>query len=58
MAAPYVSGMLAVALSDNGNVLAMAGNAERSAAMLQMLVSRARVLGLPQRAQEGFGLPS
>lgn len=58
MAAPYVTGMLAAALSDNGNVLNMVGNADRSAAMLQMLVSRARFLGLPQRAQEGYGLPS
>ncbi|MEY2926638.1 MAG: hypothetical protein RL367_1115, partial [Pseudomonadota bacterium] len=34
-----------------------AGNAQRSALMLQMLVARGRVLGLPQASQEGYGLP-
>ena len=58
MAAPYISGLLAALLSANNNVLQMPGSAERSAAMLQMLVSRARILGLPQVVQEGFGLPS
>ena len=57
MAAPYVSGLLASLLSDNTNILNMAGSAERSAAMLQMLVGRARALGLPQKSQEGYGLP-
>lgn len=58
MAAPFISGLLARLLSDNGNILNMMGNAQRSAAMLQMLVGRARRLGLPQGAQEGYGLPS
>jgi subtilisin family serine protease len=57
MAAPYVSGMLARLLSDNDNVLGMAGDAQRSAAMLQMLIARSHVLQLPQVAQEGYGLP-
>jgi subtilisin len=57
MAAPYVTGILAALLSANANVLQMMGNAERSAAMLQMLVGRARVLGLPQSIEEGYGLP-
>jgi Subtilase family len=58
MAAPYVSGLLASVLSDNGNILNMMGNAERSAAMLQMVVGRARALNLPQKSQEGYGLPA
>lgn len=58
MATPYVAGLLAGLLSANNNVLQMAGNAQRSAVMLQMLVSRTRVLGLPQVIQEGYGLPS
>jgi subtilisin family serine protease len=58
MAAPFISGLLARLLSNNGNILNMIGNAQRSAAMLQMLVSRARLLGLPQGSQEGYGLPS
>jgi Subtilase family len=57
MAAPFISGILARLLSDNTNILKMAGDAQRSAAMLQMLVGRARVLGLPQVSQEGYGLP-
>ncbi len=57
MAAPFISGMLARLLSDNGNILNMLGSAERSAAMLQMLVGRARLLSLPQVSQEGYGLP-
>jgi subtilisin family serine protease len=58
MAAPFISGLLARLLSNNGNILNMIGNAQRSAAMLQMLVGRARLLGLPQGAMEGYGLPS
>lgn len=57
MAAPFVTGMLARLLSANGNILNMFGSAERSAAMLQMLVGRAKVLKLPQASQEGYGLP-
>ena len=56
MAAPFVTGVLARLLSDNNNILAMAGTAERSAAMLQMLVGRAHMLGLPQAVMEGYGL--
>jgi subtilisin family serine protease len=58
MAAPFISGMLAQLLSNNANVLKMMGSAERSAAMLQMLVGRAKTLKLPQTAQEGYGLPA
>ncbi len=58
MAAPFITGVLARLLSNNTNILNMMGDAERSAAMLQMLIGRARLLGLPQRFQEGFGLPS
>ena len=58
MAAPFVSGVLARLLADNTNILNMIGDAERSAAMLQILVGRARLLGLPQPAQEGYGLPA
>lgn len=58
MAAPYITGMLARFLSSNGNVLNMAGNEERSAAMLQMLVARSSRLQLPQVSQEGYGLPN
>lgn len=57
MAAPFIVGILARLLSANGNILGMAGNAARSAAMMQMLVSRAKVLQLPQSSQEGYGLP-
>ena len=58
MAAPFIVGILARLLSTNGNILSMAGNAVRSAAMMQMLVSRAKVLKLPQSSQEGYGLPA
>ena len=58
MAAPYISGMLARFLSANGNILNMAGNEQRSAAMLQMLIARSHVLQLPQVSQEGYGLPN
>ena len=57
MAAPFVTAMLARFLSDNTNILNMAGTAERSSAMLQMLIARAHVLRLPQSSQEGYGLP-
>jgi subtilisin family serine protease len=57
MAAPFISGVLARLLSTNSNILNMRGNADRSAAMLQMLVGRARMLKLPQAVQEGYGLP-
>lgn len=57
MAAPFVTGILARLLSGNSNVLNMMGNAQRSAAMLQMLIGQARRLLLPQMPQEGFGLP-
>jgi len=57
MAAPFVAGILARLLSDTPAVLGMFGGAERSAAMLQLLVGSAIVLQLPQRAQEGYGLP-
>ncbi|MCO5162219.1 MAG: S8 family serine peptidase [Mesorhizobium sp.] len=58
MAAPFVSGMLARFLSGNSNIMAMERNAKRSAAMVQMLIGRAKVLRLPQAAQEGYGLPA
>jgi subtilisin len=58
MAAPFISGILAQLLSSNTNVLNMMGNAQRSAAMLQMLVGRAKILKLPQKAHEGYGLPA
>lgn len=57
MAAPFVAGILARLLSDTPAVMGMFGDAQRSAAMLQLLVGRATVLRLPQRAQEGYGLP-
>lgn len=57
MAAPFISGMLARLLSANTNILNMTGTVERSAAMRQMLVSRAKVLQLSQPSQEGYGLP-
>lgn len=58
MAAPFITGLLARLLSDNNNILNMVGNAQRSSVMLQILVGRARVLGLPQMSQEGYGLPT
>ena len=58
MAAPFVTGMLARFLSANNNILNMAGNEQRSAAMLQMLIARGRVLQFPQVSQEGYGLPN
>jgi len=58
MAAPFVTGMLARLLSDNPNILNALGNADRSAAMRQMLVGRAKALKLPQTAYEGYGLPA
>ncbi|MDB5584771.1 MAG: Subtilase family protein [Bradyrhizobium sp.] len=58
MAAPYITGMLARFLSANGNIRNMAGNEQRSAAMLQMLIARAHMLQLPQASQEGYGLPN
>lgn len=58
MAAPFITGVLGRLLSDNANILNMMGNADRSAAMLQMLLGRARLLGLPQPYHEGFGLPT
>jgi subtilisin family serine protease len=57
MAAPFITGMLARLLSANTNILNMIGGPERSAAMMQMLIGRAKVLRLPQVAQEGYGLP-
>ncbi|MER8640182.1 S8 family serine peptidase [Mesorhizobium sp. M1365] len=58
MAAPFVAGVLALLLSGNNNILNMAGTAERSTAMLQMLIARAKRLNLPQVAHEGYGLPA
>ncbi|WP_352845946.1 S8 family serine peptidase [Mesorhizobium sp. M0767] len=58
MAAPFVAGVLALLLSGNNNVLNMVGNAERSTAMLHMLIARAKRLNLPQVAHEGYGLPA
>ena len=58
MAAPYVAGMLARVLSNNPAVLNAPGDAARSAAMLGLLIGGARALRLPQRGQEGYGLPS
>ena len=57
MAAPFIAGMLARLLSANANILNMLGGPDRSAAMMQMLIGRAKVLRLPQSAQEGYGLP-
>lgn len=58
MAAPYVAGMLARVLSNNPAVLNATGDAARSAAMLGLLIGGARALRLPQRGQEGYGLPA
>ncbi len=58
MAAPYVAGMLARLLSDQPAVLNSVGDAHRSEAMLQLLITRAKALRLPQRVEEGYGLPS
>jgi subtilisin family serine protease len=58
MAAPFISGILARLLSGNLNILEGFGNAERSAAMMQMLIARANVLGMPQAVHEGYGLPA
>jgi subtilisin family serine protease len=58
MAAPYVAGMLARVLSNTPAVLNATGDAARSAAMLGLLIGGARALRLPQRGQEGYGLPS
>jgi len=58
MAAPFLSGVLARLLSNEPAVRDLFGDAGRSAAMLQLLIRRATALRLPQRAQEGYGLPS
>ena len=58
MASPFVAGVLARLLSNAPEVRDRFGDADRSAAMLQLLISRANALRLPQRAQEGYGLPS
>jgi subtilisin len=57
MAAPFVSGVLARVLSDTPKVLHMIGDAQRSAAMIQLLVARASLMGMPQRSHEGHGWP-
>lgn len=58
MAAPFVAGMLALLLSGRPDILAMPANAAKSTAMLQMLIAGAKLLGLPQRSHEGYGLPA
>lgn len=58
MAAPFVSGVLARALSDTPAVLGMMGDAQRSAAMMQLLVARATLMRMPQRSHEGHGWPT
>lgn len=55
-AAPIVTGLAAVLLSRNPNILGSAGNASRSEAMMQMLTSRASVLSFGSPDFEGFGL--
>lgn len=57
MAAPFVSGVAAALLSANGNLLNAFGDTQRSAAIVQLLVSRARPLGFAQSGFEGYGLP-
>lgn len=56
MASPVVTGIAAVLLSRNPNLLGARGDAERSAAMMQMLTSRATVLSFGSPDYEGFGL--
>jgi subtilisin len=56
MAAPCVTALAAVLVSRNRNVLNMASTAERSEAVMQMLTSRASVLGFGSPDYEGFGL--
>ncbi|MGO7265022.1 S8 family peptidase [Rhizobium leguminosarum] len=58
MAAPFVTGILALLLASRPNVLGMIGNADRSASMLQMLIAQAKMLRLPQAFHEGYGLPA
>jgi subtilisin len=58
MAAPFVTGLLARVLSDAPEILGMYGDEKRSAAMTQLLVARARLMQMPQRSQEGWGLPA
>lgn len=58
MAAPFVAGVLARALSDAPEILNMFGDEKRSAAMTQLLVTRATRMGMPQRSHEGWGLPT
>jgi subtilisin family serine protease len=57
MSAPFVSGVLARALSDTPAVLGSTGNAQRSAAMIQLLVGVAMLLNMPQKSHEGWGWP-
>lgn len=57
MAAPFVSGVLARLLSDAPAVLNQIGDAQRSAAMIQLLIARSTLIGMPQRSQEGHGWP-
>lgn len=58
MAAPFVTGLLARVLSDTPEILGMYGDEKRSAAMTQLLVARARLMQMPQRSYEGWGLPT
>jgi subtilisin family serine protease len=58
MAAPFVAGLLARILSDTPEILGMYGDEKRSAAMTQLLVARARLMRMPQRSYEGWGLPA
>lgn len=57
MAAPFVSGVMAVLLAKNPNVLNALGNGDRSAAMLQMLIARAKAFGFSSLSYEGYGVP-
>lgn len=57
MAAPFVSGVMAVLLSKNPNVLNALGNGDRSAAMLQMLIARSKAFGFSSQSFEGYGVP-
>lgn len=58
MASPFVAGLLARVLSDTPEILGMYGDEKRSAAMTQLLAVRARLLQMPQRSHEGWGLPA
>lgn len=57
MAAPAIAGFAAVVLSRNANILGASRNAERSEAMYQMLIARAKLYDLGSFDYEGYGIP-